>query len=156
MSKEKDKELKSQTIFMPTVQLFDGKYGIYNNICIYHPIKGIRKRVSYAFWKPIIDEMKWMPFDKMVDSVSMLWNQMDRSHKFNTMKQAGFELESMTLCLLEARDEEAEGEALSPVTENNFSVSWDKEASRKYTSWDAYVYNEEEECEELDEEEVPF
>jgi hypothetical protein len=156
MSKEKDKELKSQTIFMPTIQLFDGKYGIYNNICIHHPIKGIRKRVSYAFWKPIVDEMKWMPFDKMVDSVSMLWNQMDRSHKFNTMKQAGFELESMTLCLLEARDEEVKEEALNPVTDNNFSVFWNKEASRKYTSWDAYVYNEEEECEELDEEEVPF
>jgi|TARA_B110000495_G_scaffold7291_1_gene5359 hypothetical protein len=149
----KDKEIKEQTIFIPGIQDIDYIYGANNNIHIHYPLKGIRKRVSYAFWKPIIKEMIWMPFDKMVDSVSQIWNQMDMSHKFNTRKQSGFELESMTLCLLEAKDSEVKGEQLKPATERNSSVSWNK---INPTNFDEYYGLMGEEEEEEIEEETPF
>ena len=70
---------------------------------IYYSPKLIRNRISYQFWKPIVENMSWMPFHKLVHSTSLMWSQMDDHHKFNTMKQAGFELESLALCLLEAK-----------------------------------------------------
>ena len=70
---------------------------------IYYTTKQIRNRISYQFWKPIVENMTWMPFHKLVHATSLMWNQMDSAHKFGTMKQAGFELESLALCLLETR-----------------------------------------------------
>ena len=70
---------------------------------IHYTPKQIRNRISYQFWKPIVENMSWMPFHKLVHSTSFMWSQMDGHYKFNTMRQAGFELESLALCLLESR-----------------------------------------------------
>ena len=70
---------------------------------IHSPPELIRNRISYAFWKPIVENMAWMPFHKLVHATSIMWNQMDSAHKFGTMRQAGFELESLALCLLETK-----------------------------------------------------
>ena len=70
---------------------------------IHYSPKIIRNRISYSFWKPIVENMAWMPFHKLVHATSLMWNQMDSAHKFGTMKQAGFELESLALCLLETK-----------------------------------------------------
>ena len=66
--------------------------------------KLIRKRVSYSFWKDIVDEAKWMSFTPRVEMVSKIFEVLDRSNKFGSHKQASFELESMSFCLLESED----------------------------------------------------
>jgi len=66
--------------------------------------KLIRKRASYFFWKDIVDEAKWIPFKSRVGMVSKFFEVLDRSHKFGSHKQASFELESMSFCLLESEN----------------------------------------------------
>jgi len=76
----------------------------FSEVEIYYPPKLIRNRISYAFWKPIVENMAWMPFHKLVHATSIMWDQMDRNYKFGTMRQAGFEIESLALCLLETKE----------------------------------------------------
>ena len=99
--KDNENKLYKKTICMPQVQSWDGNKGGLFDIKIRHKPKQIRKRISYSFWKPIVDKMSWMPFEKMVECASTMWDQMDRSHKFGTMKQAGYELVSMAVWRLE-------------------------------------------------------
>lgn len=66
--------------------------------------KLIRKRASYFFWKDIVNEAKWMPFQPRVKMASIIFEVLDRSHKFGSHKQASFELESMSFCLLESEN----------------------------------------------------
>lgn len=71
---------------------------------VQYPEEQIRKRISYLFWKPIVENMSWMPFQKLVQATSLMWSQMDDRHNFGTMKQANYDLESLAFCLLEARN----------------------------------------------------
>ena len=70
-----------------------------------YPPDQIRQRVSYMFWKPIVENMSWMPFHKLVQSTSLIWSQMDDRHNFGTMKQSYYDLESLAFCLLESNDQ---------------------------------------------------
>lgn len=68
----------------------------------FHSYKRIRKRFSYAFWKAIVDDVNILPFNKRIEVVSNIFTRLDDRHKFFTEKQASFELESMSFCLLES------------------------------------------------------
>lgn len=63
----------------------------------------IRKRVSYNFWKPIVENMSWMPFANLVNATALVWSKMDDRHNFGTNKQAYYDLESLVFCLLESK-----------------------------------------------------
>ena len=72
------------------------------DIKTFHPYKKIRKRFSYAFWKAIVDDVNILPFNKRIEVVSNIFTRLDNRRKFHTEKQASFELESMSFCLLES------------------------------------------------------
>ncbi|NDG52780.1 MAG: hypothetical protein EBY39_07130 [Flavobacteriia bacterium] len=77
--------------------------GYANAIEIRYSANQIRKRISYQFWKPIVANMSWMPFSKLIESTSLMWSQMDDRHNFGTNKQACYDLESLVFCLLESK-----------------------------------------------------
>jgi hypothetical protein len=68
----------------------------------FHSHKRIRKRFSYTFWKAIVDDVNILPFKKRIEVVSNIFTRLDNRHKFFSEKQASFELESMSFCLLES------------------------------------------------------
>ena len=72
------------------------------NLKTFHPHKLIRKRFSYAFWKAIVNDVNILPFNKRIEVVSNIFTRLDDRHKFFSEKQASFELESMSFCLLES------------------------------------------------------
>jgi len=85
---------------MQSVKLkLHGKSEIVN---IKYTPKQIRKRKSYFFWKPIVEETKNLPVKYRQNISSQIWQQMNDSHKFGTEKQSEYELESLAFCLLEA------------------------------------------------------
>ena len=75
-----------------------------NEVELKYPKKQIRKRLSYQFWKPIIQEMDNIPYFKRVCIASRVWSEMDDRKNFGTMKQACFDLESLALCLIESNN----------------------------------------------------
>lgn len=72
------------------------------NLKTFHSNKLIRKRYSYAFWKDIINDLNILPYKKRTEVASNLFKRLDHRHKFHSEKQASFELESMSFCLLES------------------------------------------------------
>lgn len=68
----------------------------------FHSHKKIRKRFSYAFWKDIVNDLNILPYKERVEVASNLFKRLDDRRKFYTEKQASFELESMSFCLLES------------------------------------------------------
>lgn len=68
----------------------------------FHSYKRIRKRFSYIFWKAIVNDVNILPFNKRIEVVSNIFTRLDDRHKFFSEKQASFELESMSFCLLES------------------------------------------------------
>ena len=72
-----------------------------NNIKLVHKEKQIRKRISYSFWKSIVDSMKDLKSIEKISLCKQIWNQMDNRSCFNTYTQSRFDLESLALCLKE-------------------------------------------------------
>lgn len=72
------------------------------NLKTFYPNKLIRKRYSYAFWKDVINDLNILPYKKRIEVASNLFKRLDDRHKFFSEKQASFELESMSFCLLES------------------------------------------------------
>ena len=61
----------------------------------------IRKRRSYDFWQPIVEQTKNLPIKYSQIISTKMWQQMNDAHKFGTEKQSEYELESLAFCLLE-------------------------------------------------------
>ena len=100
-----DKKLKESKVRMPWCISSDFTKDItFTDVEIQHNPAQIRKRISYWFWKPIVERMKGLSYKRLVASACVVWHQMDARHCFGTMKQAGYDLESLALCLLEAKD----------------------------------------------------
>jgi len=72
-----------------------------NNIKLFHKEKQIRNRISYSFWKSIVDSMKDLKLIEKISLCKQIWNQMDNRSCFNTYTQSRFDLESLALCLKE-------------------------------------------------------
>ena len=85
----------------PSLKMPSTGYG--EPIEVRYPADQIRRRISYLFWKPIVENMSWMPFHKLVQLTSLMWSQMDDRHNFGTMKQSEYDLESLVFCLLESK-----------------------------------------------------
>lgn len=73
-----------------------------NNIKLFHKEEQIRKRMSYSFWKNIVDKMKYLNLIEKISLCKQIWNQMDCRHCFHTLTQSRFDLESLALCLKES------------------------------------------------------
>lgn len=64
-----------------------------------HTKKQIRKRISYKFWKPIVEQVN--SSIKSCDRnnvVQKIWREMDDRHCFHTLTQSIYDLESLALC----------------------------------------------------------
>tara|TARA_Y100000590_G_scaffold143436_2_gene164815 strand:+ start:62180 stop:62542 length:363 start_codon:yes stop_codon:yes gene_type:complete len=76
-------------------------------IKIHYPRALIRKRISYSFWKKMVKSISMLPNKERKGIAYNMWLEMDDRHFFGTYKQAGFELESLALSLIE--EEEKDG-----------------------------------------------
>jgi hypothetical protein len=97
--------------YPPNTPLFTGASKNISNFVksplkTHYPRKLITKRVSYQFWQNIAQSIGFLPHKKRVGIVYNMWLQMDGRHQFNTSKQAGFELESAVLSLIELKERE--------------------------------------------------
>jgi len=73
-----------------------------NKITTFHKDKQIHKRISYKFWKKIVETMTNLPLIEKISLCEQIWNQMDNRHCFHTLTQSRFDLESLALCLKES------------------------------------------------------
>jgi hypothetical protein len=66
---------------------------------VFHSEKQIRKRTSYTFWQPIVEQVaNKFPPNKRNEMLQKMWNQMDDRHFFGSFTQANYDLESLALC----------------------------------------------------------
>ena len=101
---DEDKKLKESKVRMPWCISSDYTKDLsFTDVEIQHKPSQIRKRISYCFWKPIVERMKVLSYKRLVASACVVCHQMDGRHCFGTMKQAGYDLESLALCLIEAK-----------------------------------------------------
>ena len=64
-----------------------------------HTRKQIRKRISYKFWKPIVQQVSSnIKLSERNNVVQKIWREMDHRHCFHTMTQSVYDLESLALC----------------------------------------------------------
>lgn len=75
-----------------------------NNIKLFHKEKQIKKRVSYSFWKSIVDSMKDLKLIEKISLCKQIWNEMDNRNCFQSYTQSRFDLESLALCLKECNE----------------------------------------------------
>lgn len=73
-----------------------------NNIKFFHEEKQIHKRISYKFWKQIVERMIDLPLIEKISLCKQIWNQMDDRKCFHSCTQSRFDLESLALCLKES------------------------------------------------------
>tara|TARA_A100001037_G_scaffold296989_1_gene318303 strand:+ start:277 stop:663 length:387 start_codon:yes stop_codon:yes gene_type:complete len=96
--------------YTPNVPLFQQHKNIADFVNspleIHYPKKLIRKRLSYEFWRNIAESVSMLPHKKRVAVIYNMWLQMDGRHAFGTFKQAGFELESAVLSLIELKEKD--------------------------------------------------
>ena len=61
--------------------------------------KQIRKRISYKFWKPIVEQISSnIKAPERNNVLQKIWREMDDRHCFHTMTQSVYDLESLALC----------------------------------------------------------
>lgn len=65
-----------------------------------HSEKQIRKRVSYNFWQPIVQQVSQNNYTAKDRNniLKKMWNQMDQRSFFGSHTQANYDLESLALC----------------------------------------------------------
>lgn len=64
-----------------------------------HTKKQIRKRISYKFWKPIVEQISSnIKAPERNNVLQKIWREMDDRHCFHTMTQSVYDLESLALC----------------------------------------------------------
>ena len=64
-----------------------------------HTKKQIRKRVSYRFWKNIVDEISpSLRTSERNKVIQKIWQEMNDRRCFSTMTQSVYDLESLALC----------------------------------------------------------
>jgi predicted PP-loop superfamily ATPase len=64
-----------------------------------HTKKQIRKRISYKFWKPIVQQVSSnIETHKRNNVIQKIWREMDDRHCFQTLTQSVYDLESLALC----------------------------------------------------------
>jgi hypothetical protein len=101
---------KNPNHYTPNVPLFQRHFNISEFVNkrpdLHYPRKLIKKRLSYHFWKNIAESVSMLPRKKRIAIVYNMWLQIDGRHQFNTYKQAGFELESALLALIELEEKE--------------------------------------------------
>jgi hypothetical protein len=73
-----------------------------NKITTFHKDKQIHKRISYKFWKKIVERMMNLPLIEKISLCEQIWNQMDNRLCFHSHTQSRFDLESLALCLKES------------------------------------------------------
>jgi len=62
--------------------------------------KQIRKRISYKFWRPIVQQVSSnINVSERNNVVQKIWREMDDRHCFHTMTQSIYDLESLALCV---------------------------------------------------------
>jgi hypothetical protein len=96
--------------YTPNVPLFQQHKNISNFVksplAVHYPKKKIRKRLSYQFWSNVTNSISMLPNKQRIRVVYNMWLQMDGRHAFGTFKQAGFELESAVLSLMDLKERE--------------------------------------------------
>jgi len=101
---------KNPNHYTPNIPLFQQHKNIAdfvnNPLEIHYPKKLIRKRLSYEFWRNIVESVSMLPHKKRVSVIYNMWLQMDGRHAFGTYKQAGFELESAVLSLIDLKEKQ--------------------------------------------------
>ena len=66
---------------------------------VFHSEKQIRKRTSYTFWQPIVEQIaNKFPPNKRNEILQKMWDQMDKRSFFGSYTQANYDLESLALC----------------------------------------------------------
>jgi hypothetical protein len=67
---------------------------------VFHAEKQIRKRTSYMFWRPIVEEINANNSNTNMRNniLKNMWNQMDKRCFFGSFTQANYYLESLALC----------------------------------------------------------
>ena len=70
------------------------------SIEVFHGEKQIRKRTSYMFWRPIVEEINANNTNTNTRNniLKNMWNQMDKRSFFGSFTQANYDLESLALC----------------------------------------------------------
>jgi hypothetical protein len=62
--------------------------------------KQIRKRISYKFWRQIVQQVSSnINVSERNNVVQKIWREMDNRHCFHTMTQSIYDLESLALCV---------------------------------------------------------
>jgi hypothetical protein len=106
----KGKGTHNANYYTPNVPLFQQHSDIgdfvKSPLVVHYPKKKIRKRLSYEFWRNIVESVSMLPHKKRVAVIYNMWLQMDGRHAFGTFKQAGFELESAVLSLIELKQKD--------------------------------------------------
>ena len=96
--------------YTPNVPLFQQHKNIADFVksplVVHYPKKKIRKRLSYEFWHNVTRSVAILPHEERVRVIYNMWLQMDGRHAFGTFKQAGFELESAVLSLMDLREKQ--------------------------------------------------
>ena len=75
-------------------------------LAVHYPKKKIRKRLSYQFWSNVTNSISMLPNKQRIRVIYNMWLQMDGRHAFGTFKQAGFELESAVLSLMDLKEKQ--------------------------------------------------
>ena len=67
---------------------------------VFHAEKQIRKRTSYMFWRPIVEQINQHNTNTNTRNkiLQNMWNQMDNRSFFGSYTQANYDLESLALC----------------------------------------------------------
>ena len=101
---------KNPNHYTPNIPLFQMPANVSNFVksplAVHYPKNKIRKRLSYQFWSNVTNSISMLPHKKRVSVIYNMWLQMDGRHAFGTYKQAGFELESAVLSLIDLREKQ--------------------------------------------------
>lgn len=64
-----------------------------------HTKKQIRKRISYRFWRPIVEQVSSnIKSSERNNVVQKIWREMDDRCCFHSLTQSIYDLESLALC----------------------------------------------------------
>ena len=91
---------KTEPIKYHTFKDFCDKYGVE----LYYKESQIKKRLSYHFWKPIVQQYKHLTFTEKRKMLGEIWNSMDNRGFFGSQTQSAFDAESLAFCIKELDD----------------------------------------------------
>ena len=72
-----------------------------NGVELYYKESQIKKRLSYKFWKPIVQQYKHLTFTETRKMLGEIWNSMDNRSFYGSQTQSAFDAESLAFCIKE-------------------------------------------------------